>query len=168
MWLQQCGLTFFSAASSTVSASLLRALRICEAATLVDVFSKACMGCVLARVQCMSGRHPNGRVEWCSLAYVAAITRDPGLAVQVTERAVPREQRSSPLTKWWCHQACRVMHWAYPIFESASIAVQELAVAHAAGKENVPHETATFHDGAARRSHPRRRPRQRKASGVKE
>ena len=35
------GLTFFSAGSVTPSASLLRALRICEAATLVDVFSKA-------------------------------------------------------------------------------------------------------------------------------
>jgi hypothetical protein len=35
-------LTFFSAGSVTVSASLLSALRICEAATLVDVFSKAC------------------------------------------------------------------------------------------------------------------------------
>jgi hypothetical protein len=34
-------LTFFSAGSWTVSASLLRAFRICEAATLVDVFSKA-------------------------------------------------------------------------------------------------------------------------------
>jgi hypothetical protein len=34
-------LTFFSAGSVTVSASLLSALRICEAATLVDVFSKA-------------------------------------------------------------------------------------------------------------------------------
>jgi hypothetical protein len=34
-------LTFFSAGSVTPSASLLRALRICEAATLVDVFSKA-------------------------------------------------------------------------------------------------------------------------------
>jgi hypothetical protein len=34
-------LTFFSAGSWTVSASLLSAFRICEAATLVDVFSKA-------------------------------------------------------------------------------------------------------------------------------
>jgi hypothetical protein len=32
----------------TVSASLLRAFRICEAATLVDVFSKACGGVMLA------------------------------------------------------------------------------------------------------------------------
>jgi hypothetical protein len=42
--LNVCGgvlLTFFSAGSWTVSASLLRAFRICEAATLVDVFSKA-------------------------------------------------------------------------------------------------------------------------------
>jgi hypothetical protein len=34
-------LTFFSEGSVTVSASLLSAFRICEAATLVDVFSKA-------------------------------------------------------------------------------------------------------------------------------
>lgn len=39
----QLQLTFFSAGSVTVSASLLSALRICEAATLVDVFSKACI-----------------------------------------------------------------------------------------------------------------------------
>lgn len=38
-------LTFFSAGSVTPSASLLRALRICEAATLVEVFSKACEIC---------------------------------------------------------------------------------------------------------------------------
>jgi len=38
-------LTFFSAGSVTPSASLLRALRICEAATLVEVFSKACQRC---------------------------------------------------------------------------------------------------------------------------
>lgn len=38
-------LTFFSAGSVTPSASLLRALRICEAATLVEVFSKACENC---------------------------------------------------------------------------------------------------------------------------
>jgi hypothetical protein len=34
-------LTFFSAGSWTVSASLLSAFRICEAATFVEVFSKA-------------------------------------------------------------------------------------------------------------------------------
>ena len=48
-------LTFFSAGSSTVSASLLRAFRICEAATLVDVFSKAYMDeCVSEIVHCPS------------------------------------------------------------------------------------------------------------------
>ena len=41
VWVVCCVLTFFSAGSVTVSASLLSALRICEAATLVDVFSKA-------------------------------------------------------------------------------------------------------------------------------
>jgi hypothetical protein len=39
--VEQLRLTFFSAGSVTVSASLLSALRICEAATLVDVFSNA-------------------------------------------------------------------------------------------------------------------------------
>jgi hypothetical protein len=43
-------LTFFSAGSVTVSASLLSALRICEAATLVDVFSKACQDMVVSKV----------------------------------------------------------------------------------------------------------------------
>jgi hypothetical protein len=41
-------LTFFSAGSWTVSASLLRAFRICEAATLVDVFSKAYIACLVS------------------------------------------------------------------------------------------------------------------------
>lgn len=44
-------LTFFSAGSVTPSASLLSALRICEAATLVDVFSKAYTGTHVSKLQ---------------------------------------------------------------------------------------------------------------------
>lgn len=81
------GLTFFSAGSWTVSASLLSALRICEAATFVDVFSNACSR-IISNLGLSYGKY---KLPQCMLASEGGV-----LELQIAK--VGRAQ----LTTWDC------------------------------------------------------------------
>jgi hypothetical protein len=80
--------TFFSAGSVTSSQSVLRALRICEAATEVDVFSKACFKTVSKEIQLLQAHTETPELDEGLSTYhmrlgLAVVTRSGSLGLEV-------------------------------------------------------------------------------------